>query len=118
MDTLTAFGIAEAASERGAKRRVFDWEKAARILAERKPHTARAGLSSDMEYTAGTIWHDGAPDHDGYTYLSSNWAAPVLEIDGEEIDCWRYADETPDWGSDTKWPPEALAIVEAAKCAP
>lgn len=90
---------------------VFDWHKAARVLTERNPDEALAGLQDDYEYTAGTIWRDGMPVRNEYTYLASTWAKPMLIIGDEEIECWRYKDEVPDWGSGTKWPQSALRIV-------
>jgi hypothetical protein len=97
----------------GAKQRVFDWDEAARIIKERKPASASAGLQDDLGWTGGTIW-DGKPVTESYCYLSSNWATPVLVIDDEEIACWRYADDGCGWDSGTKWPASALAILAEA----
>ena len=108
MNTLAAFAMWQA--HRHEELMVFDWDKAARIINERKPQHAAAGLSGDFEWTGGTIWEDGKPVKDDYTYLSSTWAAPVLMIDGEEIVCCVMEHETK-WNSDTKWPASALAIV-------
>jgi hypothetical protein len=111
MDTLTAFAMGEA--NRFRERMVFDWIKAAQIIAERNPAEAVAGLSSDMEWTSGTIWRDGipVPKENTYTYLASTWATPVLEIDGEEIPCFRMESETPNWNESTYWPEEARAAL-------
>ena len=95
---------------RGNEPRVFDWDKAARLIAERKPKYADAFLRSDREWTGGTIYEDGEPVFDSYTYLASTWAIPVLEMDGEEIPCWVMAHET-DWDEVTKWPESALRIL-------
>jgi hypothetical protein len=113
MDTFKA--MARGMLARGHKRMVFDWEKAARLIAERNPREASAGLAEDWEYTGGVIWADGGPCLESYTYLASTWATPELEIDGEVIACFRMEDEVPGWGGETKWPPEACAIAEAAK---
>lgn len=109
MDTISATMMGQA--YRGRERMVFDWLKAAQIIAERNPAEANAGLSSDMEWTGGTIWRDGLPVRNDYTYLASTWATPVIEIDGEEIPCYRMASEVPQWDEDTKWPEEALAAL-------
>lgn len=92
---------------------VFDWVQAAQIIKERGAKTASAGLSGDWEWTGGKILADGKPipKDETYTYLASTWAPPELEVDGEIIDCYRMASETPGWGSDTYWPDEALAIL-------
>lgn len=109
MNTMAAYAMGQA--NKGRDHMVFDWDKAAQLLRERNAIHASAGLSGDLEYTCGEILSDGKPDLDGYTYLSSNWATPVLVIDGEETDCYRMASEVPDWDSSTKWPPSALAIL-------
>ena len=96
---------------------VFDWDKAARIIAERKPDYALAGLRGDYGKAQGYIWRDGKPDMDDYTYLASIWAMPILTIvtsDGEEeIPCF-VLDYDTKWGTDTKWPESALKIIEEA----
>lgn len=112
MDTLSAFARGEA--NRGKPSMVFDWEKAARLIAEVKPTCAEAGLSGDWEWTGGVIYENGKPVTDSYTYLSSVWATPELDLDGERRECWKLASETPGWDSDTKWPPEALSVLGAS----
>ena len=93
---------------------VFDWDKAARILVTRNPDQALAGLQDDYEYTAGVIWRKGMPVRNDYTYLASTWAHPMLIIGDEEIECWRYKSEVPEWNSETKWPKSAIDIVKKA----
>lgn len=110
VDTMLKRALAIAA---GNKSRVFDWHKAARILKERAPMEADAGLKDDMFWTAGTIWRDGKPFLEGYAYLKSIWATPILCIGDEEIECSVSADET-DWDADTVWPESALAIIKGA----
>lgn len=113
MDTLTAFMMGEA--NRGRELMVFDWDKAARIIKERKPETAAAGLRSDWEWTGGTIYENGKPIKDEYTYLSSTWAVPELDVDGDVIECYRMESDTPGWTSGTKWPKSALEILKGEK---
>jgi hypothetical protein len=112
MDSMLAFFKAQGAPK--GEEKVFDWLKAAQILAERKPDIACAGLQSDMEWTGGYIWRDGrpVPKEETYTYLASNWATPILEIDGEEIECYRMMKDVPEWNSATYWPEEALAVLK------
>lgn len=114
MDSIRAFAMGAAAA--GNELKVFDWEKAARLIAERKPIEASAGLAGDWEWTGGDIWAGGAPvpPNRTYTFLASTWATPELDLDGDVIDCFRMQSETPGWDSGTYWPPEALAIVGAA----
>ncbi len=110
MDTLSAIARGQAALAAGAKMKVFDWNKAAQMIADKKILNARAGLQFDMEYTAGTILKNGEPVFDDYTFLASNWATPVIEVDGDETPCWSYEGEC-GFNSDTKWPDSALQII-------
>lgn len=112
MDTLSAFAMGEL--HRNDPLMVFDWDKAAQILVDRKPERALAGLTNDFEWTGGIIWKDGKPFTDDYTYLASTWAEPLLVIDDEEIECWRYESEVPEWSAETKWPKSAINIVKKA----
>jgi hypothetical protein len=110
MDTWQACALSKAATVRGDKPKVFDWLKAAKILKERKPKEAYAGLSRDLEWTAGCIYRKGKPITDESTYLRSTWATPVLVIGNEEIPC--FVDESStQWNEETKWPEEALKIL-------
>jgi hypothetical protein len=116
MDSMSAFAMGDAARASGSPSMVFDWHKAARLIKERNPKTARAGLAGDWEYTGGSIWEDGkpVPNADTYTYLASTWATPELDLDGDVMDCMKLAHEPPnadEWGSDTYWPDSALKIV-------
>lgn len=111
MNTMAAFAMGEASRNNEAK--VFDWEKAARLIRDRNASYAEAGLSGDWEYTGGAIFRDGkiVPEEDTYVYLSSTWATPEIEIDGETIACYKMESEVPDWDSKTYWPKEALEIL-------
>ena len=109
METMKAFAMGVA--NRGKELMVFDWDKAARIIKERKPAVAEAGLWGDFEYTCGDIYEDGKPVKDSYTYLASTWAEPMLIVDGEMIECWKPQSTTPGWSERTKWPESALAIL-------
>ena len=53
MNTLDAFMMEEA--NRGKEMMVFDWDKAARLIAERKPQIAMAGMRGDWKNTGGMI---------------------------------------------------------------
>lgn len=110
MDTITAYAIGRAAKERGEAVNVFDWDKAAALIKERKPQEAEAGLASDYKWTRGTIYRDGKIVTDEYTYLASNWATPMLILDGEEIPCHRDR-EGSGWDAKTKWPDSARALL-------
>lgn len=115
MDSMSAFAIGE--MNRGKELMVFDWEKAAKLIAEHRPAKASAGLAGDWEYTGGDIWENGKPVTDSYTYLASTWATPELDLDGEIFECYRMQSATPGWDvgdgwdSGTKWPASALAVL-------
>lgn len=117
MDSMKAFAMGEAARAAGNPTKVFDWDKAAQIIGDKNPEIASAGLSGDWKWTGGPIFKDGAPvdQDDTYTFLSSIWATPELDCDGDVVPCWRYEDDTPGWDSGTYWPESALAILNAAK---
>lgn len=108
MDTFSAFTKSQLA--KGNRQMVFDWDKAAKLIKEQSPLVASAGLGSDWEWTGGEIYRDGKPVHDSYTYLSSNWATPEIDLDGKVLECYTYEDIT-DFRSDTKWPESALKLL-------
>lgn len=107
MNTLEAFAMG--AANRDNELMVFDWDKAARLIAEIKPKEAGAGLRDDWEWTGGCIYRDGEPVR-VYTHLASTWAVPELWLDGEVVPCYIMQHETK-WDADTKWPKSALAIL-------
>ena len=111
MDTMSAFAMGEAS--RGNPVKVFDWDEAATRIKVADAKSAAAGLEGDWEWTGGPILENGVPvdKMDTYTYLASTWATPELEIDGERIPCWKFADETPGWDAGTYWPQSALDIL-------
>jgi hypothetical protein len=93
--------------------KVFDWDKAARLIREARPGVASAGLSQDWEYCGGVIYRDGKPvsREDADVFLASNWATPELDMEGVIQDCWRFEADTPGWDAHTYWPESALAIL-------
>lgn len=109
MDTLLAFAMGDANREN--RMRVFDWNKAATLIKERKPKYADAGLGGDWEWTGGEIFSNGKVVTNSYTYLASCWAIPEIDIDGDVIPCWSWMDET-EWDEHTKWPDSARKILE------
>ena len=112
MDSLTAFEMGRA--NRNKELMVFDWHKAAKLIKESNCKVASAGLQHDWEWTGGKIFEDGKPLTDRYTFLSSTWAIPEIEIDGNIQECYIMQSESPDkkWDNDTKWPKSALEILK------
>lgn len=113
MDTLQAIAINNSTPDGNEK--VFDWDKAAKIIKERKPETASAGLTEDWFWTGGIIYENGKPIINEYTFLASRWATPVLILDDEEIDCYQPKGYH-GWNENTKWPESALKILEFEEC--
>lgn len=112
--------------------RVFDWQKAAEMIKERKPKEAVAFLKEQRRMTGGVIWRKGKPVYNENTYLLSDWDIPMIDMDGQIEECWRVHDITtvPDemghrwypeeqhvaytknyWNAFTKWPDSALDIL-------
>lgn len=112
MNTMDAFVIGEA--NRDKEMMVFDWDKAARLIAEKKPHRAWAGLRGDFCNTGGMIYEGGKLITDEYTYLASTWAVPVLDVGLETVECYRMESDTPGWNESTSWPRSARNILEEA----
>ena len=111
MDWMTAALTGQ--ENRDKEKMVFDWEKAAQIIKERKAQSASAGLAGDWEYTGGPILDNGipVPREETYVYLASTWATPELDIDGEVVHCYRMQSATPGWDSKTYWPKSALEML-------
>lgn len=112
MNTMEA--LARSAAARGQRHKVFDLDRAAIMIASSGNQEVVAGLQGDLEWTGGVIAINGDPVTTGGTYLASHWAIPVVVIDGCEVECWRYQDET-EWNAETVWPESALAILRGAK---
>lgn len=104
---------AAAAQRMGVIPKVFDWHKAADLIREHKPRKVYAGLQGDWGCTCGLIFSEGKslPCRET-SYLRSNWALPLIELDGKQFECWVL--DTPrtnpeGWEAQTFWPPSALA---------
>jgi hypothetical protein len=112
MNTLTAYLKNQASTNRDLY--VFDWDRAARRIVETQAVEASAGLAEDWEWTGGSIFRNGKPCFEDYTYLASTHAIPELGLDGELEDCYVRHSERPEWDSGTKWPESALQILREA----
>ena len=79
----------------------MDWKKAKKLIEENPNAIIYAGLMEDWNNTSGLIYAKG-DYYDGYVYGASIWATPILDIDGEEVECWTYEKTKegagkPDW---------------------
>ena len=112
MDAMWAYAMGRANS--GQEPKVFDWDKAAAMIANEQIKTAAAGLLEDWGYTAVDIIVNGElqlDDEFDFGFLASTWATPTIAIDGVHTPCWRLQSETPGWGATTRWPESARAIL-------
>jgi hypothetical protein len=109
-----------------ARRRVFDWKEAARLIVFFWPQEATAGVYDERDEavwrcTSGPIWIDTAPasaDQMHGIYLASIWATPMLVMSDRDwdadlrVECWVWHDEYPEWDAMTRWPDRALVIID------
>lgn len=75
----------------------MDWNKVKEVVESHPNSIIYAGLMEDWNNTSGLIYAKGKY-YNGYVYGCSNWATPIVDVDGEEIECWTN-NET-EWGSD------------------
>lgn len=75
----------------------MDWNKVKEVVESHHNSIIYAGLMEDWNNTSGLIYAKGKY-YNGYVYGCSNWATPIVDVDGEEIECWTN-NET-EWGSD------------------
>ena len=74
----------------------MDWNKVKEVVESHPNSIIYAGLMEDWNNTSGLIYAKGKY-YNGYVYGCSNWATPIVDVDGEEIECWTN-NET-EWGS-------------------
>ena len=108
MDTMMAYALGELTRNQECK--VFDWDKAAKIIKERDAKDAWAGLNEDYRSTGGMILEDGKIVKDPYVFLASTWDIPTLYVGGDEIPCYVMESQT-EWDESTKWPESAVKIL-------
>lgn len=100
---------------------VFDWDKAARIIRDRKPLSAVAGLERDWPNVAVEIYREGKiEEYDDDTmfmgYRASMWDVPLLRLyfsdkHTEDYVCYVTESQT-EWDVETWWPQSARDIME------
>ncbi len=84
------------------KMKFLDWKKAKELIEANPDAVIHAGLLEDWNNTSGLIYAKGNFYNGGYFYGASVWATPILDINGEEIECWTYepteeGSGLPDW---------------------
>lgn len=80
----------------------MDWKKVQKVVDEHPNSVIHAGLQEDWNNTSGLIYAKGKY-YDGYVYGCSSWATPIVDVDGEEIECWIYEETEERDGKPTWW---------------
>lgn len=83
------------------KMKYMDWKKARQITKQNPEATIYAGLREDWNNTNGLIFNRGKYYKDAYVFGCSRWATPIVDVDGEEIECWTY--EETEYNLPTWW---------------
>lgn len=83
------FGPGAVATKPIGNMKYMDWQKAQKIIDENPNSVIYAGLMEDWNYTSGLIFANGEY-YNGYVFGASCWATPIVDVDGEEIECWTY----------------------------
>lgn len=94
-------GAAAVATKPIGNMKYMDWKKVQQIVDENPNAVIYAGLQEDWNNTSGLIFAEGKY-YDGYVYGCSTWATPIVDVDGEEIECWTY-EETEEGSGKPKW---------------
>lgn len=102
-------GASAVATKPIGETKYMDWERAHKIIEERakknKSITVEAGLMEDWNNTSGIVYIDGRFVRAPFVFARSSWATPILDIDGEEIECYTttkpdgFTECTPTWWS-------------------
>ena len=79
----------------------MDWKKVQEIVDSHPDSVIYAGLMEDWNNTSGLIFAKGEY-YDSYVYGCSRWATPIVDVDGEEIECWTY-EETKEGSDKPNW---------------
>ena len=71
------------------KMKYIDWIKVEQAVKEHPDSVIYAGLQEDWNNTSGLVFAHGK-FYDGYVFGASVWATPIVDVDGEEIECWTH----------------------------
>lgn len=82
-------GVSAVATKPIGVMKYMDWGKVKKVIEEHPNSIIYAGLMEDWNNTSGLIFAKGNY-YNGYVYGASIWATPILDVDGEEIECWTY----------------------------
>lgn len=94
----TPYAAGERAREEGATPRRFDWDKAKKIVEEKKLQNADYGFEENWFWTAEPLVENGimVTQEEEEPPLGSRWATPVIKWeDGEvlcTVECWKWVE--------------------------
>lgn len=92
----------------------FDWAKAKDIIdnavAENPSCRISVGLREDWNNTSDVVYDGGKWCEATWFYGCSSWATPIIDIEGEEIECWTY-EETKERDSVAQWVLERAGVL-------
>lgn len=94
-------GVYAVATKPVGDMKYMDWEKVKKTVEEHPDSVIYAGLMEDRNNTSGLIYARGK-FYNGYVYGASCWATPIVDVDGEEIECWtndktKGSSDIPNW---------------------
>lgn len=99
---LGFLGVEAVATKPIGKPKYMDWDKIKTIIDQNPNSVVYAGLLEDWGNTSGLIYARGKY-YDGDVYGCSTWATPIVDVDGDEIECY-VLEEPEDFSSGKpKW---------------
>jgi hypothetical protein len=101
-DFMSGFlGVGAVATKPIGDMKYMNWKKVQEIVDAHPNSVIYAGLMEDWNNTSGLIFAKGRY-YDGYVFGCSTWATPIVDVDGEEIECWTY-EETKEGSDKPNW---------------
>ena len=83
---LSFMGPEAVATKPIGKKKYMDWKKVQKVVDEHPNSVIYAGLMEDWNNTSGLIYANGKY-YNGHVHGCSVWATPIVDVDGEGIEC-------------------------------
>lgn len=96
------FGVQAIATKPIGAMKYMDWGKVKEIVKSNPNSVIYAGLMEDWNNTSGLIYAKGKY-YDGYVFGCSSWATPIVDVDGEEIECYTLIEKEDFTSGLPKW---------------
>lgn len=74
--------------------KTIDWEKVMQLISTYKPDYAIIGMKENWNSTAIVIFKDDTILITSHAQEFTNWATPVILIDGDIIECYKRVDHS------------------------